>query len=223
MQHLKKRSLGQKATELLRQMVLDGSFKDGERLVEDRIASELGISRTPLREALHRLAQEGILEKRRTGGYVLRTLQRTEIEDAIAIRSMLEAHAAALAAMRCTSAQKEALHKNLQQFTKATENYDIPTLVRLNADFHTLLREAAHSPLLSQLLGELDGVVERLIRPLISSHEIAWSDKDHIKILQSIDQGDALGASTAVQEHIAHAKDSILSYLEKIDNDTYEE
>ncbi len=223
MQHLRKRSLGQKATELLRQMLLDGNFKDGERLVEDRIASELGISRTPLREALHRLAQEGILEKRRTGGYILRTLQRTEIEDAIAIRSMLEGHAASLAAVRCSQEQKDILRKNLQQFTKATEVHDIPTLVRLNADFHTLLREAAHSPLLAQLLSELDGVVERLLRPLISSHEIAWSDKDHMKILQCIENNDADGANLAAQEHIAHAKESILSYLAKIDDAENEE
>ncbi len=211
---LKKSSLGQEATHLIRKMVLDGHFTEGERLVEDRIATELGISRTPLREALHRLAQEGLLEKRRTGGYILRTLQRTEVEDAIAIRSMLESYAASLAATRCTEEQKQALRDNLAAFGQTKTN-DIATLVNLNEEFHNILRESAHSPLLAQLLTELDGVVERLLRPIISTHEAEWSDSDHLRILEHIENGDAAGANQAMQAHIAHAKETILDLLDK--------
>ncbi len=210
---LKKSSLGQEATYLIRKMVLDGQFTEGERLVEDRIASDLGISRTPLREALHRLAQEGLLEKRRTGGYILRTLKRTEIEDAIAIRAMLESYATSLAAMRSTPEQKKALRDNLNQFG-ATSKDDITALVELNEAFHGILREAAHSPLLAQLLTELDGVVERLLRPTITHDEAAWSDTDHIRIVENIEKGDAEGASLAMQEHINHAKETIFSNLD---------
>ncbi len=211
---LKKSSLGQEATYLIRKMVLDGQFSEGERLVEDRIASELGISRTPLREALHRLAQEGLLEKRRTGGYILRPLQRTEIEDAVAIRSMLESFATSLAATRCTHEQKEALRQNLTQFS-TTNKSDIPALVELNENFHGILRQAAHSPLLAQLLTELDGVVERLLRPTISNTEAEWSDADHVRIVESIEKGDAAAASLAMQEHVKHAEDAIFANLDK--------
>ncbi len=216
---LKKSSLGQEATQLIRKMVLDGHFNEGERLVEDRIATELGISRTPLREALHRLAQEGLLEKRRTGGYILRSLQRTEIEDAIAIRSMLESYATSLAAQRSTEEQRHALRQNLERFGN-TSSQDIPTLVELNENFHSILREAAHSPLLAQLLTELDGVVERLLRPTISHIEAAWSDDDHVRIVESIERGDAEKASLAMQEHINHAKKTIFTHLEKNSSDT---
>ncbi len=212
---LRKSSLGQEATHLIRKMVLDGQFSEGERLVEDRIAAELGISRTPLREALHRLAQEGLLEKRRTGGYVLRTLQRTEVEDAIAIRSMLESYAAGLAATRSTPEQKKALRENLQKFSN-TKGQDISTLVELNEAFHNILREAAHSPLLAQLLTELDGVVERLLRPSISTHEAAWSDSDHLAILENIENGHAEGANQAMKAHIDHAKETILGLLDQM-------
>ncbi len=211
MQQLVKQSLGQEATNLLRKMILDGHFTEGERLVEDRIATELGISRTPLREALHRLAQEGILEKRRTGGYVLRPLQTTEIEDAIAIRIMLESYAASLAASRSTKEQKKALRQNLNDFSTALTESNIPKLVSLNEAFHILLRESAHAPLLSQLLSELDGVVERILRPKISDQEATWSDVDHMKILEHIEQGNGQEASIAMREHIEHAKDAIFS------------
>ena len=208
-----KHSLGQEATVLLRQMLLDGRFVVGERLVEDRIASELGISRTPLREALHRLAQEGLLEKRRAGGYALRPLNTTEVEDAINIRSMLEAYAASLAASRSTQAQRDSLSANLQQFRAANAAGVIPQLVALNSEFHSILRTAAHSPLLLQLLAELDGVVERLLRPIISAEEADWSDKDHLDILQRIEERDALAAAEAMRAHVRHGKDKILAEL----------
>ncbi len=209
MQPIRRQSLGQEATHLLRRMLLNGHFNAGERLVEDRIAQELGISRTPLREALHRLAQEGILEKRSSGGYILRSLQRTEIEDAITVRAMLESHAAALAAERSTQEQQKAMRKNLNNFRKAKEKNNINSLVELNEEFHNILREGAHSTLLIQLLLELDCVVERMLRPIISTHEVQWSDDDHLRILECIENNDAQGASDAMKTHVLHAKKAI--------------
>ncbi len=215
MQRIKKQSLGQEATLFLRKMLLDGQFTAGERLVEDRIAQELGISRTPLREALHRLAQEGILEKRAGGGYIVRSLQRVEIEDAITIRAMLESHAAQLAVERITKEQKKSLRKNLKNFRKAKEKNNLTSLVELNEEFHNILREGAHSPLLTQLLQELDCVVERMLRPVISTHEIQWSDDDHLRILECIESNDQTGASEAMRAHVLNAKESILYNEEK--------
>ncbi len=215
MQYIRKRSLGQKAKELIRKMVLDGRFNEGERIVEDRIAAELGISRTPLREALHRLAQEGILEKRRTGGYMLRTLNPKEIEDAMNIRSMLEGFAASLAAERATNEQKQDLHKNLQLFSKAQDAKDLASLVELNENFHILLRKSANSEILSQFLTGLDGVIERLLRPIISDQEVQWSDADHSRVFSCIEKGDSEGANQAMQEHIAHARHSLNEYIDK--------
>ena len=215
MSRIVKNSLGQEATSLLRQMLLDGRFHDGERLVEDRIATELGISRTPLREALHRLAQEGLLEKRRAGGYTLRRLHKEEVEDAITIRSMLESHAAGLAARRATPQQVATLRQNLQKFGAANDARDRPRLVELNAEFHLQLREAAHSPLLAQLLLELDGVVERMLRRLVSQEEIEWSDRDHLNILRGVDARDPEHAAAAMREHVAHGQQRILEQLQE--------
>lgn len=213
MARIVKNSLGQEATTLLRQMLLDGRFTDGERLVEDRIATELGISRTPLREALHRLAQEGLLEKRRAGGYSLRKLDPVEVEDAINIRSMLESHAAELAAGRATPEQTAALQRNLEMFRTANDAQDMPRLVELNTEFHATLRQAAHSPLLAQLLMELDGVVERMLRRMVSMQEAEWSDRDHINILGQIEARNAAGAAAAMREHVEHGKHKILEQL----------
>ncbi len=214
MRPLTRNSLGQKATQLLRKMLLDGNFAQGQRLVEDRIATELGISRTPLREALHRLAQEGLLEKRPRGGYVIRPLKRTEVEDALTIRSMLESHAASLAAQRSTDEQKASLQDNVDTFEKFCDAEDIPQLVELNEAFHLLLRECAHSPLLQQLLHELDGITERMLRPIISAVDAQWTHKDHARIATCIAKADIEGARKAMADHVLHGKKTIFTQFD---------
>lgn len=219
MRRIVKSSLGQEATTLLRRMLLDGLLGDGERLVEDRIATELGISRTPLREALHRLAQEGLLEKRRAGGYALRKLDPRAVEDAIDIRSMLESHAAELAAQRATESQMTSLQANQEMFRAANTDQDIPALVDLNTEFHSILRQAAHSPLLLQMLSELDGVVDRMLRRMLSQQELDWSAKDHLTILTQIMARDAAGAAAAMRQHVKNGKQKVLDQLrEKVDD-----
>lgn len=213
MSRIVKNSLGQEATSLLRQMLLDGRFDGGERLVEDRIASELGISRTPLREALHRLAQEGLLEKRRAGGYALRKLDPDEVEDAVNIRNLLESYAAKLAAQRATAVQVVMLRRNLELFSLHNQAQDMPRLVELNAEFHAVLREAAHSPLLTRQLMELDGVMERMLRRVVSMQEVEWSDRDHMNIFVQVEKGNPEGAALAMQEHVEHGKQRLLAQL----------
>ena len=210
---LVKQSLGQEATALLRKMLLDGRFAAGERMVEGQIAEELGISRTPLREALHRLAQEGMLEKRPAGGYQVRKLKRSEVEDAIALRSMLESHAARLAATRATPEEVRALRANLAQFDAASAQGDLSGLVEVNTAFHMLLRTAAHSPLLLQLLEEMDGVVERMLRPLISLNEADWNAQDHTSIVDAVEAGAGEAAARAMQAHVEHGREKILPQL----------
>jgi DNA-binding GntR family transcriptional regulator len=84
------RPLGQEVTLMLRRMIVHGELKPNERLVEERLAAQLGISRTPLREALHRLEQKRLLSKRDRGGYVVRPLSYQEVEEAVDVRAFLD-------------------------------------------------------------------------------------------------------------------------------------
>lgn len=209
-----RRSLGQEATNLLRQMILDGHFAAGQRLVEDRISTELGISRTPLREALHRLAQEGLLEKRTTGGYELRRTNMAELEDAVNVRALLEGHAAALAATRATDAQRVALLGNLKDFQVATADGDVPRLVVLNEEFHAILRAAAGFMMLRQMLSELDGMVERRVRANIPLEKAGqWSCPDHELIVQALEARDPAAALEAMRAHVQRGGMEMLAQL----------
>lgn len=209
-----RKSLGQEATNLLRQMILDGQFAAGQRLVEDRISTELGISRTPLREALHRLAQEGLLEKRTTGGYELRRTNVAELEDAVNVRALLEGHAAALAATRATDAQRKALSGNLKDFQAAAAAGDVPHLIVLNEEFHATLRDAAGFMMLRQMLSELDGMVERRLRTNIPLEKAGqWSCPDHEHIVQALEAHDSAAAAEAMRAHVQRGGMEMLAQL----------
>lgn len=211
---LMRRSLGQDATNLLRQMILDGQFAAGQRLVEDRISTDLGISRTPLREALHRLAQEGLLEKRPTGGYELRRTNMAELEDAVNVRALLEGHAAALAATRATEQQRLFLADNMQAFRIAAQAEDIPTLISLNVAFHATLRDSAGFLLLHQMLSELDGLIERRLRTNIPLEKAGqWSCPDHERIIQAIEDSDPIAACEAMRNHVQRSGMEVLNQL----------
>ncbi|MEG2173426.1 MAG: GntR family transcriptional regulator [Desulfovibrionaceae bacterium] len=209
-----RRSLGQEATTLLRQMILDGQFVAGQRLVEDRISTDLGISRTPLREALHRLAQEGLLEKRAAGGYELRRTNVAELEDAVHVRALLEGHAAALAASRATEGQRQALVRNLADFQEAAQAEDVPRLIVLNEEFHATLRDAAGFVMLRQMLSELDGMVERRLRTNIPLEKAGqWSCPDHEHIVRAIEAHDPAAAAEAMRAHVHRGGMEMLAQL----------
>jgi GntR family transcriptional regulator of vanillate catabolism len=133
-----------KALAGIRAMMLGGGFAVGERLSEVPLAEQLGISRTPVRAALARLEEEGLLEKSPTGGYVARAFTIDEVIDAIELRGVLEGTAARLAAERGVDPRK------LAQITRVLEGIDevvsddpsqrhFERYVELNGEFHRQL------------------------------------------------------------------------------------
>ncbi|ADK85411.1 transcriptional regulator, GntR family [Desulfarculus baarsii DSM 2075] len=202
---LSRRNLGQQMTDLLRRMVIEGKLRVGQRLVEQRLAEGLGISRTPVREALHRLAQEELLCKRSRGGYEVRPLTPEEVEDAEGLRAVLEAYAAERAASRCGPELRAVLERNLDEFEQALADKDEERLVALNSQFHHLLHQAADSTLLSRQLGELEVTVERISRALISNMAAgSWSCDEHRAIYMAIREGSPALAAKLAREHVAH-------------------
>ncbi len=210
----KRRSLGQEVTLHLKRMVKAGQLKPNMRLVEERLARELGISRTPVREALHRLEQEGLLSKRPRGGYLVRPLTPEEVEDALGVRAALEGYAAELAAANAEAEVLERLEVNVAAFEQALAGQDEAGLIALNSEFHLLLYEAAGSPLLTRMLGELQEIVERISRAIYSNVDAGlWSDNDHRNLLEAIKAGQTDVAAGLAKNHVTHGAQWILSRM----------
>ena len=139
-----------KATLGLRELLLNGAFKPRERVPELRLVEELGVSRTPLRIALMTLEHEGLLETLQGGGFVVREFTRTDIDDAIELRGVLEGTAARLAAERLESDDElESLRDSCRELDDVARTPTVESFleyVRLNEEFHQSFRALAKSP-----------------------------------------------------------------------------
>lgn len=151
-----------KAQLRLREMILAGELPGGARIAELAIVERLGVSRTPIRAALMRLEQEGLLEALPNGGYAVRTFSERDVADAIELRGTMEGLAARLAAERGVEAAVLAqAHACLDEVDRLLEPPALDDLaftryVDLNQRFHNLLSDMAGSPVLAR---ELDRVV----------------------------------------------------------------
>ena len=147
-----------KALLALRERILDGALRPGERISELSAVEQLGVSRTPVRAALARLAAEGLIDPLPSGGYAVRAFGEAEIFDAIELRGVLEGTAARLAAERGVSVGQMASLKDcaaaLDDLVGRSElgADGFSDYVRLNARFHALLLEMAASPALLRLV-----------------------------------------------------------------------
>jgi GntR family transcriptional regulator, vanillate catabolism transcriptional regulator len=135
---------GQRALIDLRQRIVEGALPGGTRLYEVALAEDLGISRTPVREAMSRLAEEGLLERVRSGGFIVRSFALVEVIDTIELRGILEGTAARFAAERGVSedrmAQMRAILRDLDTlFAPEVEVVDLDRYGELNAEFHRAL------------------------------------------------------------------------------------
>ena len=162
-----RKSLGQDVFEYLKNAIIDQTIEPGSRLVESKIADMLGISRTPLREALHKLEREDWIEKIPSGGFKVVTLTNADIEQTFGIRSVLEAYAARLAAENHQDNDLVPLERKIKEYQKCLESKkDSDKLQIINTQFHDLLYSLSKSPKLIKMINQL----------LVGAHQVAAAD-----------------------------------------------
>jgi DNA-binding GntR family transcriptional regulator len=211
------RSAGVAAAELIRAAIIDGRLDPGQRLKEEELARELGISRTPVREALLFLQAEGLIESAPNRGATVRSYEPEEIEDMYDLRALLEGHAARRAAMRVSPAGIRRLRESNARFaTLVADEEGVAELIRENLVFHSAILEAAGSERLSQMVRK---VIEL---PLVyksfywySSEQKRISDHYHQQLTIALEARDAERAELLMKEHVFEARDFLLARLEE--------
>lgn len=193
-----------------------GQLSTGTRLVEADLAEQLGVSRTPLREALRRLEAEGTVESSPHRGFVVVDLL-ADAEIVYAIRQRLEGLAAAEAARRITLAELENLQE-LHEEMEARGGDDRPEalqeLVNLNKQFHESINEAAASRRLNNLVRSLaPAYISRQVISFYTPEERKHSWRQHREILDALWKRDTSRADSAVQEHLASGMNVVLRGL----------
>ncbi|MGE5840714.1 MAG: GntR family transcriptional regulator, partial [Deltaproteobacteria bacterium] len=209
-----RKSLGEHVFENLRQAIIRGDVAPGDRLVESRIAGVLDISRTPVREAIHKLEREGLLRKLPHGGFTVVHLSREDIEETFGIRSVLESYAARLAALNHRKEDLIPLEEKIREFQVCLAEGRLEQLPKINTEFHNLLYALSRSPKLIKLLNDLRDQVFRFRRILLKIDNMGrTSNEDHCKMLEAIRQRDVDRVEKLVKDHIERGKTIVLRAL----------
>ncbi|MFT3854049.1 MAG: GntR family transcriptional regulator [Ilumatobacteraceae bacterium] len=190
----------------LRSEVLRGAIRPNERLIESDVSTRLNTSRTPLREALQRLAADGLIERVRRGWRV-REFALTEILEVYEARAALEGYAARLACERATAADREAIlgvHDQLGKLHKVmTPGDPLDDLIAMNERFHTLINEAAHNSRLERLIEHNQSYYFNIrTASLYSLSELEETYADHIRIVDALLERDGDLAEGVTRRHI---------------------
>lgn len=201
----------------LRYRILTGRLAPGTTLLETEIAGMLGLSRTPVREALIRLAEEGLVLVRPRHGVTVIDLTPADFRDILDVFSALEVRAVALAAARdLTAADREALTQLTQRMERATAEGDIARWSDLDDDFHATLVGLCGNARLQRTLGEYWGQQYRGRRLILPHRPLpVASDREHRAILAAVLAGDPRTAHAAHLAHRARADRDQLALLHR--------
>ncbi|NNG01362.1 MAG: GntR family transcriptional regulator [Desulfobacteraceae bacterium] len=208
--------IGEHVTEYLRQSIIDGSIPAGDRLVESKLAEAFGVSRTPVREAIHKLEREGYVSKMPRGGFAVQGLSREDIEETFGIRSVLEGYAARIAAVKHRSEELDVLESKITEYTDSLDRGDIEALPAINTEFHDLLYALSRSPKLLSMINGLRDRIYRFRQIILKQETLARiSHEDHRRMLALIRQRDAEEVERVVREHILRGQNAVLKVYDK--------
>jgi DNA-binding GntR family transcriptional regulator len=211
-----RKSLGEHVFESLKHSIVRGKISSGEWLVESHIAETLGISRTPVREAIHKLEREGLIERQARGGFTVLGLKRDDIEETFGIRSVLEGYAARLTTVRHEAQELEKLEDKIDEFQNALDRKKMNLLPAINTQFHDLLYSLSKSPKLINMINGLRDQIYRYRQMILKEKKFAsTSNLDHKKMLKYIRKRDAEGAERLVRDHILRGQEMVLKEYDR--------
>ncbi len=216
----------------LRQRIMSGELPGGTRLFEVPVAEELGISRTPVREAMSRLAEEGLLDRARSGGFVVRSFSFADVVDAIELRGVLEGTAARLAAERGVApeamARLRAILADLDGcFGAEAGEVDFERYAELNASFHSALAALSGSETVRrevERIKQLPFASPSAFLPdsgnIAGFHRsLATAQEQHREIVAAIEAREGMRADLLAREHARAARRN-LDYLMSQERET---
>ena len=205
----------------MRALILTGEYGPDERLIEEQLAERLGVSRTPVRQALTMLEAEGLVEITPNRGATVCSFSIEDVWDIYDLRAVLEGHAARRAAGRIERRELERLRELAREMEGLPGQFDdheeeIRALVALNQEFHGTIVEASRNRRLERLINRTVEI------PLMfkafywyTLHERTISNHYHRQILEALENGDADRAEIIMREHVYEGRDFVIRALKE--------
>jgi DNA-binding GntR family transcriptional regulator len=195
---------------------LDGEIPPRQHLVEARIAKEIGTSRTPIREALHSLELEGLIESIPRVGYVVKAIKEDEVEEICEIRAAIEGVGARWAMEKAPQKLIADLKKNISISEEKAAQGDPKAFVELDAQFHEIIAKLSGSKRLQELGQTLRRHMLRYrIQSIYLTDNVSRAIQGHKGILEAIENGNPEGVNKAIKCHLEQSKKDILKYAFK--------
>jgi DNA-binding GntR family transcriptional regulator len=204
--------LAEDVARYVRKRIFDGSYAAGQYIRLDQLAAELGVSVTPVREALFVLSAEGLLTQQPRRGFAVVRVTARDVTDVANVQAHIGGELAARAAANITDEQMRELDNIQTELEDAYARDDDEGAVRLNHDFHKAINVAADSPKLAQLMSQITRYAPESVFPTI----VGWSRQStehHRKLLAALEIHDEDGARRAMSEHLAAGAGPLIEHL----------
>ena len=209
-------SLEERVTATLEEEILTGKLTGGTSLTEQSLSKRLGVSRTPIRAALHKLAEEGLISIVPNKGAVVVGVSRDDLVDIYNIRMRLEGLASATAAERITPEDLAALRESVELAEFFIQKNDTERLKTLDTEFHSIIYRASGSRMLNKTLSELHRNITSYRKMSLSvPGRLENSVKEHRAILEAIEAKNVELADSLTSRHVAAALENMLLTVEK--------
>lgn len=208
----------------IREDILNGRYKVKEELREVAIGEEMGVSRTPVREAFRQLELEGLIQIVPNKGAYVTGITAKDVKDIYMMRSLLEGLCARWATENITKEQMEEMEENifLSEFHAAKGHTE--QMAELDNRFHEIMYEACNSKMLEHALKDYHQYVLRVRRKTLSSQKRSTaSNEEHRRIMEAIKAGDADLAETLANKHMLNAYDNMVKngFMERYEKEQY--
>ncbi|MBR1930956.1 MAG: GntR family transcriptional regulator [Lachnospiraceae bacterium] len=194
----------------LREDILIGKYDDYEELKEVAIGEEMGVSRTPVREAFRQLELEGLIQIIPNKGAYVTGITEKDVKDIYMIRSLLEGLCARWATEHITEEQLDEMEENVYLAKFHAEKGHLEQMAELDNRFHEILYEACNSKILEHQLKDFHLYVLRVRKKTLSSARGPKSNEEHGQILEAIKSGDADLAEKLANQHIINAYENMM-------------
>lgn len=204
--------LSEDVASFVRKRIFEGAYAAGQYVRLDQLAAELGISVTPVREALFALRAEGLVAQQPRRGFVVLPLTQRDLADVANVQAHVGGELAARAALSITDEQLRELEDLQTQLEAAYAADDDERKIRLNHEFHRAINIAAASPKLAQLMSQITRYAPESVFPKIEH----WPDqavKDHRRVLDAMARHDEQLARAAMSEHLAASAVPLIDHL----------
>lgn len=214
--------LSEQVKDRILQWILEGELAPGSRIIETRVARDLGVSQAPVREALRDLATLGVVEMRPYRGASVRQPSKTDLVEAMEVRAELEALAGRQAAVKITNEELDALRALIVEMNELAEAGDAHGHALSNTAFHETVVRASRNETLLRMWSMLEPCARTYVTAMVPGTDLVWLGARHHAIVDALAAGDCDQAAETMRTHAREAEELILAMDESAFGDSRE-